>query len=60
MYLNFLLKYKIQIEKSEKLSTLKYEAPNFVETTQRLDPHHSYIMGEEHGCMIEDIRANLI
>ena len=46
MYLNFLLKYKIQIEKSEKLSTVKYEAPNFVETTQRLDPHHCYIMGK--------------
>ena len=47
MYLNFLLKYKIQVEKCEKLATLKYEAPNFVETTERLDPHHCYIMGKQ-------------
>ena len=47
MYLNYLLKFKTNVEKAEFLSHLSYEEDKIVEHKRPLiQNHHTYIMGK--------------
>ena len=45
MYLNYLLKFKVDVEKTEYLSHFSYNEGKIEENSLPLDEHHTYIMG---------------
>ena len=47
MYLNYLLKFKVDVEKAEYLSYFSYEDGELFENkSPLLDDHHTYILGK--------------
>ena len=47
MYLNYLLKFKADVEKAEFLSYFSYEDEKVIENKRPLvENHHTYIMGK--------------
>ena len=47
MYLTYLLKYKVNVEKAEYLSYFSYENGQLFENRSPLvDDHHTYILGK--------------
>ena len=46
MYLNYLLKFKVNVEKAEFLSYFSYEDEEVIENKRPLENHHTYILGK--------------